>query len=93
VMEELVYRGALQAWLARRTGIGIAIGTQAIVFGLAHGASQDFVASPLPVVTLMVAGGVVAGIAVVRTGSLALPILLHVAFDVPLYYGNACLVP
>jgi hypothetical protein len=91
VMEELVYRGALQAWLARHTGIGIAIVAQAIVFGLAHGASQDFVTSPLPVVALMIAGGVIAGIAVVRTGSLALPILLHVAFDVPLYYGNACL--
>lgn len=93
VMEELVYRGALQAWLARHTGIGIAIGAQAIVFGLAHGASQDFVGSPLPVVALMIAGGVVAGIAVVRTGSLGLPILLHVAFDIPLYYGNACLAP
>jgi hypothetical protein len=93
VMEELVYRGALQAWLARRTGVGIAIAAQAIVFGLAHGASQDFVTSPLPVVALMIAGGVIAGIAVVRTGTLALPIMLHVAFDVPLYYGNACLAP
>jgi membrane protease YdiL (CAAX protease family) len=46
---------------------------------------------PLPVVALMIAGGLVAGWIVVRTGSLAIPIALHVAVDIPLYYGNACL--
>ena len=48
-------------------------------------------ASPLPVVALMIAGGGAAGWIVVRTGSLAIPIALHVAVDIPLYYGNACL--
>jgi membrane protease YdiL (CAAX protease family) len=38
----------------------------------------------------MIAGGAVAGWIVVRTGSLAIPIALHVAVDIPLYYGNAC---
>jgi membrane protease YdiL (CAAX protease family) len=90
VMEEVVYRGALQAWVARTARIAPAIAAQAIVFGLAHGASQDFVGSPLPVVALMIAGGAVAGWIVVRTGSLAIPIALHVAVDIPLYYGNAC---
>jgi membrane protease YdiL (CAAX protease family) len=77
--------------VARTARIAPAIAAQAIVFGLAHGASQDFVGSPLPVVALMIAGGVVAGWIVVRTGSLAIPIALHVAVDIPLYYGNACL--
>jgi membrane protease YdiL (CAAX protease family) len=90
VMEEVIYRGALQAWVARTARLAPAIAAQAIVFGLAHGASQDFVGSPLPVVALMVAGGAIAGWIVVRTGSLAIPIALHVAVDIPLYYGNAC---
>lgn len=90
VMEEVVYRGSLQAWVARTAGVAPAIAAQAVVFGLAHGASQDFVVSPLPVVALMIAGGAAAGWIVVRTGSLAIPIALHVAVDIPLYYGNAC---
>jgi hypothetical protein len=91
VMEEVIYRGALQSWLARLSGVGPAIVAQAAIFGLAHGASPDFVGSPLPVVALMVAGGMAAGVIAYRTGSLALPIALHVAVDIPLYYGNACL--
>ena len=91
VMEEVIYRGALQAWIARTARVTPAIAAQAIVFGLAHGASEDFVASPLPVIALMIAGGGVAGWIVVRTGSLAIPIALHVAVDIPLYYGNACI--
>jgi membrane protease YdiL (CAAX protease family) len=91
VMEEVIYRGSLQAWVARSAGVATAIAAQAIVFGLAHGASQDFVGSPLPVVALMIAGGAVAGWIVVRTGSLAIPLALHVAVDIPLYYGNACI--
>jgi membrane protease YdiL (CAAX protease family) len=91
VMEEVTYRGVLQAWVARTAPIAPAIAAQAMVFGLAHGASQDFVGSPLPVVALMIAGGAVAGWIVVRTGSLAIPIAFHVAVDIPLYYGNACL--
>lgn len=92
VMEEVIYRGVLQAWLARIAGIGPAVVAQAVVFGLAHGASPDFVGSPLPVVALMIAGGVAAGVIAHRTRSLALPIALHVAVDIPLYYGNACLI-
>jgi membrane protease YdiL (CAAX protease family) len=90
-MEEVIYRGVLQSWVARLSGIGPAVLAQAVIFGLAHGASPDFVGSALPVVALMIAGGIVAGVVVHRTGSLALPIALHVAVDIPLYYGNACL--
>jgi membrane protease YdiL (CAAX protease family) len=91
VTEEIIYRGALLALLARSVGIPIAIVAQAVVFGLVHGASTDYVSSPWPVVAMMIAGGLLAGVTVVRTRSLVLPIALHIAFDVPLYYGNACL--
>ena len=92
-MEELAYRGALQGWLGRLVRPRLAIGAQAVVFGLAHAAGPDFVGSPLPVVAAMIAAGVVAGAIVRRTGSLALPLATHVAFDVPLYYYWACRVP
>jgi membrane protease YdiL (CAAX protease family) len=89
VMEEVIYRGSLQAWTARTTGPWPAIAGQAIVFGLAHGGA-GFVGSPLPVIAAMAGGGLIAGWIVWRTGSLALPIAAHVGFDIPLYYGNAC---
>jgi len=89
VMEEVAYRGALQAWTARVTGPIVAIAGQAIVFGLAH-TGPDFLGSPIPVVAAMVTGGLVAGFIVRRTGSLAIPIAIHVGLDIPLYYGNAC---
>ena len=85
VMEEVIYRGALQAWVARTAPIAPAIAAQTIVFGLAHGASQDFVGSPLPVVALCEMTEESPGAV-----SLAIPIALHVAVDIPLYYGNAC---
>jgi len=92
VMEEVAYRGALQAWTARVTGPIVAIAGQAIVFGLAH-TGPDFLGSPIPVVAAMVTGGLVAGFIVRRTGSLAIPIAIHVGLDIPLYYGNACRIP
>lgn len=102
-MEELAYRGALQGWLAHgfgggpagvgdRRGVVLAIVAQAVVFGLAHGIGAEFTGSPLPVVGAMIAGGLLAGFIVRRTGSLALPIAVHVALDVPLYYYWACRV-
>ena len=91
-MEELAYRGALMGWLSRAAGPTFALIGQAIVFGLAH-TGTDFVASPLPVVLVIVAGGLVAGLIVRRTGSLWLPILVHIALDVPLYYAAACRLP
>jgi membrane protease YdiL (CAAX protease family) len=41
----------------------------------------------------MAAGGLLAGLIVERTGSLAIPIAAHVGLDIPLYYGNACRLP
>jgi membrane protease YdiL (CAAX protease family) len=91
ITEEVIYRGALLALLARAVGVPVAIVAQAVVFGLVHGASSDYVGSSLPVIVVMTLGGIIAGVAVVRTRSLVLPIALHIAFDIPLYYGNACL--
>ncbi len=89
-MEEVLYRGALLSWGERMVGPRAALWLQAIVFGLAHGAGRDFAASPLPVVAVLVVAGVVAGLIVRRTGSLMLPIAVHMALDVPLYYYQAC---
>lgn len=91
ITEEVIYRGALLALLARAVGVPVAIVAQAVVFGFVHGASPDYVGSSLPVIAIMTIGAIIAGIAVVRTRSLVLPIALHIAFDIPLYYGNACL--
>lgn len=89
-MEELAYRGVLQGWLGRVVGPTSAIVVQGALFGLQHSVGAEFVGPSLPVVAAMVAGGLLAGLIVRRTGSLSLPIALHVAFDVPLYYYWAC---
>jgi membrane protease YdiL (CAAX protease family) len=88
-MEEVAYRGAMLGWLTPSLGFRGALLAQALVFGAAHG-GDDFVTSPLPVMLAVGAGGLVAGLIVRRTGSLTLPIAVHAAFDVPLYYVAAC---
>lgn len=89
VMEELVYRGALRAWLARATGPAAAIVLQAVAFGFAH-LGPDYVGPWIPVVSMMIASGLIAGFITVRTRSLVLPILWHIGFDLPMYYYWAC---
>lgn len=89
VMEEVVYRGSLRAWTSRITGPSVALVGQAIVFGVAH-SGPDFAGSALPVAAAMFAGGLIAGLIVQRTGSLFVPIMVHLGLDIPLYYGNAC---
>lgn len=91
-LEETVYRGVLLGWMERHLGTAGAILAQATAFGLAH-TGPDFIASPLPVVTAVFAMAVLAGLIVKRTGSLLVPIILHAAFDIPLYYGLACRLP
>ncbi|MGZ6269850.1 MAG: CPBP family intramembrane glutamic endopeptidase [Candidatus Limnocylindrales bacterium] len=89
LMEELEYRGAALGWSEGALGRIGALVAQAVVFGAAHTGS-DFVGSPLPVALAMAAAGVVAGLLVRRTGSLALPIAVHAGCDIPLYYYWAC---
>jgi membrane protease YdiL (CAAX protease family) len=88
-LEETVYRGVLLGWTERYLGTAGAILVQAAAFGLAHTGS-DFVGSPLPVLASMFVMGVVAGLIVKRTGSLLVPIIIHAAFDIPIYYSLAC---
>jgi membrane protease YdiL (CAAX protease family) len=90
-MEELVYRGSLMAWLTPLLGAAGALVGQALVFGAAH-TGGDYTGPALPVVLVVGAGGLIAGLIVRRTGSLFLPIVVHACFDIPLYYYVACRV-
>jgi membrane protease YdiL (CAAX protease family) len=93
VLEETVYRGVLLETLRRLRGTPFALVVQAVAFGLAHGVGSDFAGSPLPVMLATAAGGLGLGLIAIRSGSLLLPIALHVALDIPIYYANACLAP
>ncbi len=90
-MEETMYRGVLLHWVMRSRRLVLAIAIQAAVFGLAHGVGSDFSGSPLPVIAATTAAGLAFGAITLRTGSLLMPIALHAALDIPIYYANACL--
>jgi membrane protease YdiL (CAAX protease family) len=80
-------------WLARVSGLWPAVVVQAVVFGLAHGGGADVGGSPLVLGLALGLGGLIAGIATIRTRSLAIPIASHIGLDVALYYGLACRIP
>jgi membrane protease YdiL (CAAX protease family) len=90
-MEEVAYRGALLRWLTPSAGVVNALALQAFVFGLAHGVGTDFIGSPLPVMAATAAAGLALGALALRTRSLLLPIAIHVALDIPVFYGKVCL--
>ena len=89
--EELAYRGAMRTWLAPGLGIVWANLAQAIVFGLSH-TGDDFVGmqAAIPTAVAMVVVGFVGGVIARRTRSLTLPLAIHAAADVPLYFYWAC---
>jgi len=89
--EELAYRGAMRTWLAPGLGIVGANLAQAIVFGLSH-TGDDFagVNAAIPTMAAMVLLGFVGGVIARRTRSLTLPLAVHAAADVPLYFYWAC---
>lgn len=89
--EELAYRGAMRTWLAPSLGIVGANAAQAVVFGLAH-TGEDFagVEAVIPTMLAMLAVGFVAGSIARRTGSLTLPLAIHAAADIPIYFYWAC---
>lgn len=89
VAEELAYRGALMGWLTPSAGIVGANLGQAIVFGLAH-TGTDFVGPVAPTAFAMILTGFIGGVVARRTGSLLLPIAIHAAADLPIYYFWAC---
>ncbi len=89
VLEEVLYRGALQAWLARTVPMAIAIAIGAVAFGIVHVGPE--VVDLVPVhVALLTGAGLLAGLARWRFGSLWIPIGFHVGADVALYVGLAC---
>jgi CAAX amino terminal protease family. len=88
-MEELSYRGALLGWTSRVTGTSVALGGQAVVFGLAHGGA-DVGGAPVVLMLALGVGGFFAGVIALRTRSILLPIAWHVALDLPLYVYLAC---
>ena len=89
--EELAYRGAMRTWLIPSLGITGANLAQAIVFGLAH-TGEDFVGieAVIPTMLAMIAVGFLAGVIARRTGSLTLPLAIHAAADIPIYFYWAC---
>ena len=88
-LEEVVYRGVLQTWIARFAPIGVAIAFQGLVFGIVHAGPE--VQALLPVhIALLAAAGIAAGAIRWRTGSLWIPIGVHIGADVALYFGLAC---
>ena len=90
-MEEVAFRGALLRWLSPAFGVVNAVAVQAFVFGLAHGVGTDFIGSPLPVMAATAVAGLLLGALAVRTRSLVLPIAIHLALDIPVFYGKVCL--
>ena len=92
IAEEVIYRGAFMAFAGRIIGLRNALVIQAVVFGLAH-AGAHFMGSPLPVVLSVGFGGYIAGLLVLKTRSLMMPIAVHTAIDLPVYAFFACRNP
>ncbi len=88
-LEEITFRGALMGWGSKALGPLGANALQAVVFGFVH-VGSDFTANPVPVMLAVGVGGFIAGVIAQRTRSLLLPIAVHAAFDLPLYYAFAC---
>jgi membrane protease YdiL (CAAX protease family) len=92
VLEEVLYRGAMQAWLARTLPMAVAIAIQGVTFGIVHVGPE--VVDLVPVhVALLTSVGVAAGLARWRFGSLWIPIGVHIGADIALYVGLACRTP
>jgi membrane protease YdiL (CAAX protease family) len=89
VMEEVAYRGALMSWSARVVGMGPALVGQALIFGLAH-SGTDVIGAPGLLIVAMSVAGLLAGVIALRTRSLLVPIAIHIAVDIPIYYAWAC---
>lgn len=91
--EELAYRGAMRTWLTPGLGIVGANLAQAIVFGLSH-TGQDFVGveAAVPTMAAMIVVGFLGGVVARRTRSLTVPLAIHAAADIPLYFYWACRV-
>lgn len=88
-LEEVQYRGAMQAWLGRVVPWPAAVAAQGLVFGIVHAGPEVIALLPVHIV-LMSTAGIGAGLVRRWTGSLWLPIGIHVGADIALYVGLAC---
>jgi uncharacterized protein len=71
--EELIFRGVLYSWFRSRLNMGLAIGLNALVFGLVHPGY------PLPLMALVALMGAIFAWSYEKTGSLWVPSVLHMA--------------
>ena len=92
VLEEVAYRGILQAFLGRLVPIASGIAFQGVVFGIVHAGPEVVALLPLHI-ALLSGVGIAAGIARWKLGSLWIPIGIHVGADIALYVGLACRAP
>jgi len=87
-IEEVIFRGAMLSWLARKMSIRLAVVVQAAAFALVHLIDPDAI---LAVVSLFLLG-IALGWAAQRRGSLSLPIFLHAGVNltavVVLFWGD-----
>lgn len=74
VGEEMLFRGVIQAALARRLGPGAGLAASAVLFGLLH---------PVSAAYAVVAGllGAYLGLVWIATGNLLAPMVAHAAYD------------
>jgi uncharacterized protein len=72
IAEEMIFRGVLYSWFRSRLGMPLAIFSNAIIFGLIH------FGYPPPLMALVAVMGAVFAWSFERTGSLWVPIVLHV---------------
>lgn len=78
-MEELIFRGALQAFLARRLSTFQAVLCSSLIFAMAHGVLNP--AAPTIGLLGVAVAGILLGYAYDRTGSLWLPLGLHAGWN------------
>jgi uncharacterized protein len=71
IAEELIFRGVLYSWLRTRLNMFLAIGLNAGLFGVIH------MGYPLPLMVLVALMGAVFAWSFEKTGSLWVPIVLH----------------
>ncbi|WP_373488702.1 lysostaphin resistance A-like protein [Blastomonas sp.] len=81
-MEELIWRGAIQSWLAGHTSIRLAILIQALSFGALHWAGFPSGWSGVALATFY---GVMLGWLRHATGGLAAPIVAHILADITIF--------
>ncbi|CAH1201693.1 hypothetical protein PAECIP111891_01783 [Paenibacillus allorhizoplanae] len=80
INEELFARGYLQGLVKNRLGPTIAVGVSTIVFGLLHSFNPGMWTTALPFINILLAG-LLMGLCRELTGSLWMPIGLHLAWN------------